>query len=67
MPDTHVVLQALLPRGGDGRGPRSFAWPNAYTRPFQMTNLHFRCKSSPESSLLSVLCCILFCARSAII
>ncbi|KAI3426404.1 hypothetical protein D9Q98_008774 [Chlorella vulgaris] len=42
MPDTHVVLQALLPRGGDGRGPRSFAWPNAYTRPFQMTNLHFR-------------------------
>lgn len=67
MPDTHVVLQALLPRGGDGRGPRSFAWPNAYTRPFQMTNLHFRCKTG--ACFLCIVCWIAcsFALRSAII
>lgn len=41
MPGTHIVLMALLPRGGPGpMGP--FHWPSVYTEPTEMVNAHFR-------------------------
>lgn len=42
LPDTHVILLALLPRGGNGPGARFFHWPSVFTQPFDMTNAHFR-------------------------
>lgn len=41
MPDTHVVLLALLPRGG-GYPSRGYHWPSVFTEAFEMVNLHFR-------------------------
>ena len=40
LPDTHVVLLALLPRGG---GPTGYRWPSLFTQPFEVVNAHFRC------------------------
>lgn len=32
LPDTHVILLALLPRGGNGPGARFFHWPSVFTQ-----------------------------------
>jgi hypothetical protein len=43
LPDSHIVLLALTPRGGGGSGPRFFQWPSVFTQPFEVVNAHFRC------------------------
>lgn len=39
LPNTHVVLLALLPRGG---GTTGYRWPSLFTQPFEIVNAHFR-------------------------
>lgn len=44
LPDTHIVLLGVLPRGNGGMVAR-YAWPSAYTQAIHMINSHFRCGS----------------------
>lgn len=39
LPNTHVVLLGLLPRGG---GTTGYRWPSLFTQPFEIVNAHFR-------------------------
>jgi len=44
LPETHVILMSLLPRGGGGPWgtPRFYAQPSVYSQAFDITNAHFR-------------------------
>lgn len=43
LPETHVILMALLPRGGGWPGTHGAAhWPSVFTQAFDVVNAHFR-------------------------
>ncbi len=42
MPGTHVVVQALLPRGGSFEGPERWVWPNRFTKSLGIINDHMQ-------------------------
>ena len=41
LPGSHVILMALLPRGGTGGGDLYYRWPSVFTQPFDVVNAHF--------------------------
>lgn len=41
LPDTHIVLMALLPRGGGWPGAPAH-WPSVFTQAFDIVNAHYR-------------------------
>eukprot|EP00884_Botryococcus_braunii_P016636 jgi/Botrbrau1/3656/Bobra.0204s0046.1 len=48
MPGTHVVLQAVLPRGSSFEGDERYMWPNRFTKPIQIINDHFQALASGD-------------------
>eukprot|EP00887_Chlorella_sp_A99_P004177 scaffold23.g4177.t1 len=42
LPDTHIILLGLLPRGGDTKRHDMHDWPSIFARPFYAVNAHFR-------------------------
>lgn len=55
LPDTHIVLLGVLPRGNGGMVAR-YAWPSAYTQPIHMINAHFRSYAALDGRLHFVDC-----------
>ncbi|KAL4448233.1 hypothetical protein ABPG75_005452 [Micractinium tetrahymenae] len=43
LPESHIVLMALLPRGGGWPGPHGAAhWPSVFTEALEVVNAHYR-------------------------
>ncbi|KAI7835515.1 hypothetical protein COHA_010589 [Chlorella ohadii] len=55
LPDTHIVLMGVLPRGNGG--PQGlYHWPSAFAQPIHMINAHFRSYAALDGHLHFVDC-----------